>query len=334
MSASPGHSRTPVPPINAGDSGDRAPAAPFAWRQFAMITAVAVAIFLGLRLLPTGTNLNHMDFRVDAKSGRAIEFCDPSNPQFIPVVAVRSPVSMTMATDSPGVTGRPVRAVVTLRTASGKAIAAEDLLVTHTRRLHLLLVDPTLADYQHLHPDPARTPGQWSFSFTPQRSGTYRVFADFTPAATARGLYASVDLEVAPAATPTEAAATAAETVRRVTPTEIEWHGHRFGLAVSPQPARAGQPIDLQFSVRRLDAGDVGLGEVMGALAHLVAFDAARSGFAHLHPVEAGASRAPDPKAPVLNFKLTIPQPGAYTVWAQVNLRGREEFVPFALEVK
>ena len=136
----------PVPA--AAGPGEPLPTVPFAWRQFAVITIAAVAIFLGLRLLPTGTNLNHMDFRVDAKGGQALEFCDPSNPQFIPVVAVRSPVDMALATEAPAVAGQRVRAVVTLRTASGKAIAPEDLLVTHTRRLHLLLVDPSLADYQ------------------------------------------------------------------------------------------------------------------------------------------------------------------------------------------
>ena len=55
----------------------RAAAAPFAWTQFALITITAVAIFIGFRLLPTGTNLSHMDFRVDPKAGNVIEFCDP-----------------------------------------------------------------------------------------------------------------------------------------------------------------------------------------------------------------------------------------------------------------
>ena len=65
--------------------------------QVAWITAAALAVFVGMRFLPTGTNLNHMDFRVSGQN--AIEFCDPSNPQFIPVVAVRSPVAMTVRWD-------------------------------------------------------------------------------------------------------------------------------------------------------------------------------------------------------------------------------------------
>jgi hypothetical protein len=290
-------------------------------RQVAWITAAAVAVFLGLRVLPTGTSLSHMDFRVDARGAGSIEFCDPLNPQFIPVVAVRSPVSMSLATDAPAVVGRPVQARVVLRTGSGKPIAPEDLVVTHTRRLHLLLVDPTLADYQHVHPEPAGPAGEWTFSFTPARPGAYRIFSDFTPAATGRGLYASTDLMVGAG----DAAAPAAARVEAAL---------EFELRTTPQPVRAGQPLDLRFAVVRRGGGPVGLEPVMGAFAHLVAFDTARSGFAHLHPAEADVAVRPDPVAPVLNFKLTIPQPGRYVVWAQVNVAGAERFVSFTLDVE
>ncbi|MFI5358328.1 MAG: hypothetical protein ACHQ4G_13435, partial [Opitutales bacterium] len=66
-----------------------------AQRQIVFITVVALAVFVVFRRLPTGTNLSHMDFR--ATGANSIEFCDPLNPQFIPVVAVKSPVTMTLA---------------------------------------------------------------------------------------------------------------------------------------------------------------------------------------------------------------------------------------------
>ena len=61
-------------------------------RSILLITGAALALYAVVRLLPTGSNLNHMDFRTEGKG--ALEFCDPANPQFIPVVAVRSPVEM------------------------------------------------------------------------------------------------------------------------------------------------------------------------------------------------------------------------------------------------
>ncbi|MDO8542461.1 MAG: hypothetical protein Q7S40_18630 [Opitutaceae bacterium] len=311
------------------------------WRQLALITVAAVAIFLTLRALPTGTNLSHMDFRVDPRAGKAIEFCDPSNPQFIPVVAVRSPVVMTVATATPAMAGAPVRGTVGLHTASGKPLAPEDLLYSHTRKMHLLVVDKSLEDYQHVHPEPGRRPGDWNFSFTPHRSGAYRIFADFTPAATSRGLYASVDLNVAaanaeratvPPSAPRESSAenvVAAGGASRV----VERDGYRFSLTPAQPVIRAGEPAELALAISRADGSSVPLEPVMDALAHLVAFDQARSGFAHLHPAQSDLDRVSGPSHPVLHFKLMIPSGGRYVIWAQLNLGGRETFVPFWFDV-
>jgi hypothetical protein len=89
----------------------------------------------------------------------------------------------------------------------------------------------------------------------------------------------------------------------------------------------------LRFAIVRPDGGSIELQPVMDAFAHLVAFDQARSGFAHLHPAETNLSRPPSGEQLVLNFKLTIPRAGHYVVWAQVNLGGKETFVPFDLDV-
>jgi len=299
------------------------------WRSIALITLGAIALYLGFRFMPTGTNLSHMDFRVGDTN--SIEFCDPLNPQFIPVVAMRSPVEMTLATaDASVVPGREGRFTVTLKTSSGKRIAPEDLLVTHTRLLHLLIIDPWLDDYQHVHPEPGREPGEWSFAFTPRREGVYRVFADFTPAATARGLYASVDLAVGGSRTPTGLTMV----MRHEPALTAEREGYRFILTPAATSLRTGQTLDLKFTLVNTQGGRVPLEPVMGAFAHLVAFDEARSGFAHLHPAEADLTRPPDATHPELNFKITIPQPGRYIIWSQVNLAGREVFAPFCIEVE
>ena len=293
------------------------------WIQVAVITAAAVALYVGVRMLPIGTNLNHMDFRV--AEGKAIEFCDPANPQFIPGIAVRSPVSMTLTSDSPARAGQPVRVTVRLATSTGKPLAPPDLRVEHTRRLHLLVVDPSLDDYQHLHPEPGARPGDWIFEFTPRFGGEYRVFADFVPVATGRGLYAGTDFRV-------DGPAHAVDPVRPMQET-VERAGVRFHLRVAGGALRVGAPADLIFSLERADGGEVALQPVMDAYAHLVAFDSGRGGFAHLHPMDAGLAQAPDRRQPTLRFKVTIPEPGPYVVWAQVGLEGRDVFVPFWLNV-
>jgi hypothetical protein len=325
------------------------------WRQTALLTLGAVALFIGIRRLPIGTNLSHMDFRAQGKN--VIEFCDPLNPQFLPVVAVRSPVTLTVTTDAEPAARQTVGATLTLTTSTGKPVGPADLLVAHTQKLHLLIVDPTLTDYQHVHPLPGRLPGEWTFQFVPRLGGLYRLFADFTPAATGRGLYASADLAVAgpvgpvadrsarPAVGPTTeglavsgvvgqvgdlAARSARPTVGPTTTADVD--GYDFTLTASA-PLRANRPADLALVVTRPDGGLVPLEPIMGAFAHLVAFDEARSGFAHLHPNETDLARPPDAVAPRLTFKVTIPRAGRYAIWAQVNLGGQEVFAPFWVEV-
>ena len=292
--------------------------------QIGVITAVAVALFAVVRRLPTGTNLSHMDFRV--QGANVIEFCDPANPQFLPVVAVRSPVSLAVTPASAPLAGSEVQAKLVLTTFSGKPIAPEDLQVVQTQRIHLLIVDPSLDDYQHVHPRAGRRPGEWDFSFRPRFGGAYRIFADFTPVATNRGLYSEAEMTVAGPPNPVVAGTQA-----------LSWtadrDGYRFALSPAALPIRAGAPADLKLVVVRDGGGPVPLLPVMDAFAHLVAFDAKRSGFAHIHPREADVTQRPDPERPTFTFRVMIPAPGRYVIWSQMNLAGRETFAPFWFEV-
>ena len=291
------------------------------WRQIVLITGVAVLLYVGFRALPTGTNLHSVDFNAPGQG--MVDYCDPANPQFIPVAKVRSPVTMTLAGDAPAEPGREARYVLTMKTSTGKPVGPVDLLVSHTRKLHLLIADPTLQDYQHIHPEAGAQPGEWTFAFTPHLAGRYRVFADFTPVATARSLYASAELPVkGDVATNTH-----------ILSWEAEVEGYRFQLRPAVTPIAARRMADLTLTVTRGDGGRVPMEPVMGAYAHLVAFDAALGGFAHLHPKETDLGKPPDPVRPTLTFRITIPNGGRYVIWAQVKLAGREVFVPFSFEV-
>lgn len=305
------------------------PLAPKQIRQIIALTVGAVVLFIGGRLIPTGTDLHRTDFDVagGGAGDRVIEFCDPANPQFLPVVAMRSPVTMSLAPDAPLRAGEEARFTLRLATASGKPIAPVDLLVAHTRKLHLMVVDPTLDDYHHIHPEPGETPGEWIFAVTPREGGIYRVFADFTPTVTARGLYASADFTVPSAA---DAAAPAIGHQKNDT---YEADGLRFTLRPDAAPIRSREQARLTFTVERSDGGAVGLEPVMDAYAHLVAFDESRSGFAHLHPEQVDLDVPPDALRPTLTFRITIPEPGSYVIWAQVNVRGEERYAPFWFEV-
>ena len=303
------------------------------WRGVMKITLAAAALYAGFRFLPTGTNLHHSDFQVTGEN--ALEMCDPSRPQFIPVVAVRSPVKLELRADGGAapMAGRETAFTLTLTTAGGLPIGPADLLTVHTRKLHLLVVDDSLQDYQHLHPEPGAQAGEWVFRHTPRRGGTYRVFADFTPAATSRGLYSFADYVAAGADAP---AAGAVDFNAPGTDAAFSRGGYVLTLKLDKGPAlKAGQAGSLTFLIQGADGAEVPLEEVMDAYVHMVAFDAQRSGFAHLHPRvnTPGAARAMDRSRPAFTFDVMIPQPGTYVVWAQFKLAGEEWFQPFVLEV-
>ncbi len=292
-------------------------------RQIVLITLGAVALFVVVRRLPTGTNMPHFDYVPAGQS--SVQFCDPGNPQFLPATQVQSPVTMTLATAGPVVAGQPVQAILTLQTYSGKPLGPDDLATAHAKKLHLLIIDPTLTDYQHVHPVPAGAPGAWSFTFTPRAGGSYRFFADFVPIITGNGLYAWADMPVGGAA------------AASVPVSQQNWmserEGYRFVLTPSAQPIRASKLVDLKFTVERIGGGPVPLQVIMNAFAHLVAFDDQRSGFAHMHPQEYDITKPPDPIHPTLTFKLQLPRAGRYVIWSQVQIAGREIFAPFWFDV-
>lgn len=136
------------------------------WRQLIGLTVAALVVFAVFRWLPTGTNLSHGDFRLEGDN--VLEFCDPSAPQFLPVTTARSPVSFDV-TPAMATAGQPTTFTLRLATSSGKQIGPVDLMVAHTRKLHVMAVDPTLTDYLHVHPEPTETPGSGRLPLPPIR---------------------------------------------------------------------------------------------------------------------------------------------------------------------
>lgn len=290
-------------------------------KQVILLTVAALVVYAVFRWMPTGTNLAHGDFRLEGDN--VLEFCDPASPQFLPVTTARSPVEFIVLPEAAQV-NELVDFTFSLATASGKPIGPVDLLVSHTEKLHLMLVDPSLTDYQHVHPTPGEVPGEWHVSFAPKFAGTYRIFADFMPAATARGLYASVDIDVPGTPQPLEH-----------TPGLVHVEGpYTFELNIDAERFRARESTDLTLRILHDEGEAVQLGEIMGSFAHLVAFDDQRSGFAHLHPQETDLESPPDAFNPELHFNITIPNSGRYVIWAQVIVGGEELFIPFWFDVE
>jgi hypothetical protein len=274
-------------------------------RQAALITLGALALLVAFHFLPSSPAITPRDFL--AVGPNLLEFCDPSNPRFLAVLNKTPPVVLTVTTAESPVAGRVVHAAIVLKTATGKPIGPDDLIVTDLSKLNLLAVDPDLLDFQHLSADPQGATGSWRFEFTPRRGGTYRLFADFTPRATAREMYVSADLAVQP--------------TEGLSPTEklpLTWavtrEGVDYSLRPSVEPILAHQPVEFTFNEGMTESQSAN-GE------RLAIFDEARNGMAYLHP-----GGGP--------FKVTLSDPGIYTAWVEHPGPGGPPAVSFRFEVR
>jgi hypothetical protein len=288
--------------------------------QIILLTAVFAGAYFGLRAIP-GSTCTFLHYDQAQVTADGVQFCGSGAAPFVDLSKLPFPVTVNLKADKPPALGEAANYTLTLDTPDGKTLRPSELAITHTRKLHLLLIDPSLEDYQHIHPEPVGDGGEWRFSFTPRKAGTYKLFAECVPSVTLRQVIGETEITAPGPVVPGQA--------RGLQP--YDDGEYIYSLSTPGGAGQVGSDLTLAFDVQRKDGGAVKLEPVMGALAHLAAFDQARDGYAHLHPAPSG--KETNPKQPELSFAFNTGQPGRYRVWAQVQLEGRERFIPFDLEV-
>lgn len=288
------------------------------------ITAGFVVLFVLIRLAPVEPCevLHYGDYMNEEG---AVEYCGEEETAFFDMTEIRYPIEVKLQPQGEPKPGQATTFDLYLHDHLGRGIAYEDIVVSHTERIHLMAVDPSLTDYQHLHPQPAGAPGHFEFELTPTKAGTYNVYLDFISLHSQRRVLAKSEFEVAGAANPAQISKS----------TTISADGYIFELQ-TPGQGRfpAGEESQLELMVRPKGEGaSVDFGLVMGAYAHLVVFDEQGTGFAHLHPQNPFIDQQ-DPNNPDLRFSFFPGDPGKYRLWAQLMIDGEERFVPFDLEVQ
>jgi hypothetical protein len=230
--------------------------------------------------------------------------------------------------DAPLTPGKPARVTVRLTRRDGTPIRAiDDLLVMHTERIHLLIVDGSLLDYHHEHPVDAGTPGEYRFTFTPKRPGPYRVFADVVPAVSSVQEFVVGDIPGAAGGDPL--------TDRELKLIDVV-DGLRFELTLDSKgaPIRVGQEVMGRVTVTDGDGKPFkGLEPVMGAFAHLVGFVEDYKTVVHLHPLGQEPTQPTHRGGPTINFRYYPPTAGFVRFYCQVNVGGEATFAQFGLNV-
>ena len=240
-------------------------------------------------------------------------------------LAPQHAVTATITTDRPLQAGQLARAVLHLRRGENEPVTLNELIETHTRKIHLLIVDGSLTDYHHEHPQASTTPGDYAFEFTPQKPGPYLAWADLRPAPLGLQEY-----EKAVIPGDGDSAPMSEKAPRLVADAD----GLHFELSLTHPVLKVGKPTDATLRVTRPDgSGFDQLEPVMAAFAHLVGFNEDKETVLHLHPAGALITDASERGGPQLDFKIYASKPGFVRLFAQVQVNGRQLFVPFNIRV-
>jgi YHS domain-containing protein len=244
--------------------------------------------------------------------------------------------SVDLVTPRRAMAGHPVDLKLAIRYADTKKLVSS-FEITHTKLLHLIMVRRDLGWYEHQHPI-LKSDGLFHLSWTFPSSGTYYLYADFTPS---DGDNQVIRVPIAVSGKPTATLPLIAEKVmrKRVGDCNIE-------LQVKPPQLRMEQPALLTYRFRD-DRGRpiTDMQPFIGVSGHLIALSEDGKQYVHTHPLTEASqpSSSYEPvkvtadlisqSGPVFTFKLTLPSSGLYRVWAQFMHHNKVITVPFTFKV-
>ncbi|HSU66059.1 MAG TPA: hypothetical protein VLJ39_04275, partial [Tepidisphaeraceae bacterium] len=206
-------------------------------------------------------------------------------------------------------------------------VTRDDLLVVHTQPIHLLIVDKTLTDYHHEHPRPTGTPGEYEFTFTPKRSGPYRIWADVVPGWSSLQEYLITDV-------PSEHPGDAIEDRSSTTRCTIDGINYELTWFTNGKPLRVGEAVWGRVQITGPGGSPfVGLEPIMGTFAHIVGFNEDYKTVLHIHPMGNDPTKPTDRGGPALQFRFYPPAAGYTRLYCQVNIGGESKFPSFGVNV-
>ncbi len=206
---------------------------------------------------------------------------------------------------------------------TGKTISEADLKTVHTQKLHLLVVDPSLSEYHHIHPT-ANADGSWNSYFVPASHDNFRVWADVTRADTGKQEYIIADIH-----NPMQEKAVIDKTVKL----SAEVEGYKFDLKIDGE-LKNGEETMASITVSKDGKPFAGLEPVMGAFAHLVGFSEDYKTIMHIHPMGKEPEKSSERGGSVLEFHISPQASGFIKIFAQFRIEGKDIFAPFGVMVK
>ena len=254
-----------------------------------------------------------------------LDYCGSDETGFVDLSVRRWPMDINIKPLKPVVVNQLAQFEIKIEKSDGSPLTSNDIALSHTKKIHLLAVDQSLNDYHHIHPVADDLyDGVWHFSLTPELSGQYSVFLDFIPLKSPRRVLLTTSFE---------AKGKQSIIADRKENLEFTYDNIDFEILTDPVESTDEQKM---ITLRATDKNgrDITFHPVMGAFAHMVAFDNDLNGFAHLHPITDSIPNSENlTHCGPLTFVFTAPKEGIYRLWAQVKTSSTQEvFIPFDLE--
>ena len=220
---------------------------------------------------------------------------------------------------APRQAGKPGQLSFTIEDAEGAPVT--DFTVSHSKKLHLIVVRTDGTRFRHVHPTLDDSTGTWSLPWSWDAGGSYRVFADFVPteADDAPDVTVSRTVDVAGELIP--APATSINRTDVVDGYEVSLSGE----------LKAGQSTQLQVEVTEDGKPVTTLEPYLGSFGHLVALRDGDLAYLHVHP----EGDTPTPGAaggPRISFLVEAPTAGRYLLYLDFQIGGTVRTATFVLD--
>lgn len=197
-----------------------------------------------------------------------------------------------------------------------KEIGPDDLLITHEKKLHLLIYDPALQEFVHEHPGFQN--GLWKTKFNLPRNGSYFIWAQGQlKDKTEFNALTRLSIEGGKAENP---APPRLKNIRTSTVDDIS-------VKLSPEKLRAGKMALVKISFTTKENKPAKMEPYLGAFAHVVAVSSDGKEMIHVHPMNGNA-----PNEGMIH--ALFPKAGAYRVWVQFIAEGKLLVAPLSVEVR
>ncbi|GEM_PF-5599790 len=235
-------------------------------------------------------------------------------------------MKLNLAPAQPEPTGT-TNLTLTFTTHEGEPI--DDLEITHTKKLHLIVISEDLEEYRHVHPERVG-PGVYTLKHTFGKATRYGFWAEISRSD--QGFTAEFTRDTTGAVI---GAKPKTDLLR-----EKVLQGYRVVFNPEPKKSSIGEKTTLRFRVADATNGEpTKLGEYLGASGHLIVVGADHPDFRHLHAIEIGNNMdmgSNKMESGALHFGTTFMDPGVYKMWVEFQPKSSPSSlaVPFMLVVK